>query len=244
MYYPCDGKWWEEDRQDYGGSLTWVESHNWGEASYAWSEDNSMVTAAHACQVNADHVETETVRTSYEVITAPTTESEGLGRYTAVFEKLGFETQTKEVVIDMFPGYAVSISDYTKTTATDLDPSVLYSGEVVFTVSSEEDKPVLVAVKNGDSYTVLPCTTDENGVHSFTAEISDDTTIALVFRGDVNLNGKLETRDATLVCQVKNGAYGNELNQLAADVNNNGKVETRDATLLCQARSGNYTIPW
>ena len=119
-----------------------------------------------------------------------------------------------------------------------------------FTVSSTNDQAALVAVKKtaaeNDTFELVKCTTDEEGNHSFTIDVTEDTTVALAFRGDANLNGKLETRDATLICQVKNGAYSNRgnLSSFAADVNNNGKVETRDATLLCQARNNNYTISW
>ena len=145
-----------------------------------------------------------------------------------------------------------NIEDFTKEKATvaGIDEENLYSGEVTFTVSSEDDQAVLVAVKKtaeeDDAFELVKPTTDEEGNHSFKIEVTEDTTIALVFRGDANLNGKLETRDATLICQVKNGAYSNRgnLSTFAADVNNNGKVETRDATLLAQARNNNYTISW
>ena len=149
-------------------------------------------------------------------------------------------------------GFKITIEDFTtaKATVTGIEADSLYSGEVSFTVASEDDQAVLVAVKKtaeeDDAFELVKPTTDEEGKHSFTIEVTEDTTIALVFRGDANLNGKLETRDATLICQVKNGAYSNRgnLSTFAADVNNNGKVETRDATLLAQARNNNYTISW
>ncbi len=155
-------------------------------------------------------------------------------------------------VIPLGDGFQITIEDFTKEKATvaGIDEENLYSGEVTFTVSSEDDQAVLVAVKKtaeeDDAFELVKPTTDEEGNHSFKIEVTEDTTIALVFRGDANLNGKLETRDATLICQVKNGAYSNRgnLSTFAADVNNNGKVETRDATLLAQARNNNYTISW
>ena len=136
--------------------------------------------------------------------------------------------------------------DYTKGSASISEGMMLTSGETVFTVSSEGDKPVLVAVKNGDEDTVLKCTTDENGIHRYAAELGPDCEIVIAFKGDTNLNGKLEMRDATLVSQVKNGTYsgGGGLSSLTADINGNGRVETRDATLICQARNGAYTAQW
>ena len=144
------------------------------------------------------------------------------------------------------PDLSEITEDYTKGAASVSYVETLESGETVFTVSSEGDQAVLVAVKNGDTYTVLKCTTDENGEHRFTAELGPDSEIVIAFKGDTNLNGKLEMRDATLVSQVKNGTYtsGGGLSSLTADINGNGRVETRDATLICQARNGAYTAQW
>ena len=226
--------------------------HDWAEKTYEWAEDNSVCTARTHCKRDDSHYLDIPVKTTYEVITAPTTETEGLGRYTAVFEA-PFETQTKDVVIEKLPaeGFRITIEDLkTNATVTGIDEESLYVGTVSFTVSSTNDQAVLVAVKKtaaeDDTFELVKCTTDEEGNHSFTIEVTEDTTVALAFRGDANLNGKLETRDATLICQVKNGAYSNRgnLSSFAADVNNNGKVETRDATLLSQARNNNYTISW
>ena len=226
--------------------------HEWAEKTYEWAEDNSVCTARTHCLRDDSHVLDISVKTTYEVITAPTTETEGLGRYTAVFEA-PFETQTKDVVIEKLPadGFKITIEDMKTNAAVEgIDEEGLYSGTVTFTVSSTDDQAVLVAVKRtaaeDDSFELVKPATDEEGKHSFTIEVTEDTTIALAFRGDANLNGRLETRDATLICQVKNGAYSNRgnLSVFAADVNNNGRVETRDATLLAQARNNNYTISW
>ena len=143
-----------------------------------------------------------------------------------------------------YGGYDVTVANYTKGKATtSLVPGLLYSGVITFTVSC--DQAVVVAQKTDDGYTLLKCTT-EGGVHRYTVIVSADTVIAVAIRGDTNLNGSLEMRDATLVSQVKSGAYSNAdgLSTLTADINGNGRVETRDATLICQARNGSYVAPW
>lgn len=76
-----------------------AHTHQWGLPSYTWADDNSKCTAKKVCELNTAHVESETVNSSYEVVTPATETEDGLGRYTATFTKEGFSTQTKEVPI-------------------------------------------------------------------------------------------------------------------------------------------------
>ncbi|MBQ1340869.1 MAG: cell wall-binding repeat-containing protein, partial [Erysipelotrichaceae bacterium] len=69
--------------------------HNWNEPTYSWKEDYSTCTATRTCK-NGDHLETETVNTTEEVI-APTCKEDGKIIYTATFKNPAFETQTKTV---------------------------------------------------------------------------------------------------------------------------------------------------
>ena len=75
-------------------------NHDWNLTTYTWSDDNSTCTATRVCNNDSTHIQTETVETSYEIITLATEESEGLGRYTATFVNDAFETQTKDVDIE------------------------------------------------------------------------------------------------------------------------------------------------
>ena len=72
--------------------------HEWGEAEYTWSENNSTVTATRVCTHDTGHIETETVSA---VVTTmdPTCEEPGKTVYTATFENPAFAVQTKEVTI-------------------------------------------------------------------------------------------------------------------------------------------------
>jgi hypothetical protein len=193
---------------------------------------------------------TETVNTTYEVVTPATTEAEGLGRYTAEFENELFETQTKDVVIDKLPieGYHIIVTDYTKGAATtDIVAEQLYSGEVTFTVTCA--KACVVAIVNGDgTYTKLACTTTEDGKHTFTVTVTDaDVTIVVALRGDTNLDGKITTYDATMAKQKYLGtafAIDAALQELTADADGNGRITTYDATLIKQAYLGSATLSW
>ncbi len=226
--------------------------HDWDAPTYEWAADNSTVTATRVCKNDPAHVETETVNTTYEVVTEPTLEAEGLGRYTAVFANEAFETQTKDVVLPKLEptGYHIYVTNKTRTPAlatTSLNEETLYSGAVTFTVTC--NKACVVAIDNGDgTYTKLDCTATESGEHSFAVTVTNaDVTIVVALRGDVNLDGKVTTADATMVKQAYLGtafAIDPNLQTLTADANRDGRISTVDATFIKQAYLGSYTIQW
>ena len=73
--------------------------HDWGEPVYTWSEDNSLLTAAHTCKHDENHTETETVEV-YGVITPPTEDAPGNALYTpAPFSDKSFAGESIEFYI-------------------------------------------------------------------------------------------------------------------------------------------------
>lgn len=84
--------------------------HQWGETAYTWSEDNSSCTASHTC-TRADcgkitlvvGSESETVATSYRVVSNPTCAALGVGEYSAEFQNAGFARTAKNVDIPTIP---------------------------------------------------------------------------------------------------------------------------------------------
>ena len=129
---------------------------------------------------------------------------------------------------------------------TGIEPGTTYSGEVSFTV--EANKACAVAVKNANgTYTVLKCTTAD-GEHRYTAELTEDCTVVVAYRGDANLDGKANTKDATLAKQVYLDLatldQDEALQKLAADVNGDGGVSTKDATVIKQAYLDLISIAW
>ena len=76
-----------------------IHAHSWGTPTYEWNDDNSKCTATRMCIKDNDHIETETVDSTFEIIIEPTYTTEGLGRYTASFINSSFSTQTKEAII-------------------------------------------------------------------------------------------------------------------------------------------------
>jgi hypothetical protein len=147
-------------------------------------------------------------------------------------------------------GYHIYVTNKTKAPSlatTTLNDETLYSGVVTFTVTCA--KACVVAIDNGDgTYTKLDCTATENGEHKFTVTVTDaDVTIVVALRGDVNLDGKVTTADATMVKQAYLGtafAIDPNLQTLTADANRDGRISTVDATFIKQAYLGSYTIQW
>ena len=91
-----------------------VLGHNWGDAQYEWSSDNSTCSAKKICKRDISHIETETVTATSKVIKEPTTTSTGTDIYTAKFNNTDFETQTKTVTLDKLPDNIKEFPDIKK----------------------------------------------------------------------------------------------------------------------------------
>ena len=73
--------------------------HDWGEITCTWAADYSTATATRVCAHDETHVETETVETTYEIVTPPTATTSGTGRYIATFTNPAFGTQQAEITL-------------------------------------------------------------------------------------------------------------------------------------------------
>jgi len=142
-------------------------------------------------------------------------------------------------------GYTVTLTDYTKggATVTGVDNGGVYSGSVTFTVAAAS--AVVVAVKDGDSYTPIECKTNGD-THSFTVNVTGDTEIVLAFKGDADLNGKVTTTDGTMIkrAAMKTYTFDTPLKTLVSDVNGDGTVRTTEGTMVSRAAMKTYTLPW
>ena len=76
-----------------------AKGHDWNASAYVWADDNLTVTAARICQ-NGDHMETESVAASRELVTAPTDKEAGTYQIVGkAFENPAFEIQSKTDLI-------------------------------------------------------------------------------------------------------------------------------------------------
>ena len=72
-----------------------LDTHEYGEPSYEWAEDNSSVTASRVCAKNDKHVDSETVTPAVITTKEATCEEAGEATYTATFTNPAFTAQTK-----------------------------------------------------------------------------------------------------------------------------------------------------
>ena len=142
---------------------------------------------------------------------------------------------------DMDAGYIVTVTSYCGENATvNLNSGGSYQGEISFTVLSVRDQAVLVTVKNGNNYTVLPCTADGKR-HVFTLNVTKNTEIVVAFKGDVNLDGSLDLKDSLRVKKYvagDAGQIGDQIQLLAGDVNADGSVNLKDLLAIKKAIAG------
>ena len=146
-------------------------------------------------------------------------------------------------------GHHIIVDDYTKGLATtSIDAGALYSGEVSFTVAC--DKVCGLALVNEDgTLTRLTCTTAD-GVHSYSVTVADeDVNLVIVFRGDADLDGSVEGKDATLIRQIvvgnNNLTEGKEALQIfAADLNFDGELQGKEATMIAMSVIGTRSYDW
>ncbi|MBR1847361.1 MAG: leucine-rich repeat domain-containing protein [Bacilli bacterium] len=74
--------------------------HDWNEPTYEWNADHTECTASRTCKRDANHVESETKQSTYEVITPNTCTEGGEGKYTVEFENPAFAKQTYNRVLN------------------------------------------------------------------------------------------------------------------------------------------------
>ncbi|MBP5694098.1 MAG: leucine-rich repeat protein [Bacilli bacterium] len=74
-------------------------THKWGRPTYTWSSDYTSCTATRVCEDNPEHVERETVNSTYTVLTEAQCEIDGEGRFTARFENEEFEIQAYNITV-------------------------------------------------------------------------------------------------------------------------------------------------
>ena len=98
-----------------------AKGHTWGDVTYTWNERHTTCTAVRNCKANDGGEDSETANATYAVVTAPTSGTAGLGRWTAVFENEAFETQTFDVTL---PATGGSTGGTTKPSGNAGKPSV------------------------------------------------------------------------------------------------------------------------
>ncbi|MBR2284240.1 MAG: InlB B-repeat-containing protein [Ruminococcus sp.] len=144
--------------------------------------------------------------------------------------------------------YRIFIDDYTNGIAkvNGIKSGDYYdTGDVSFTV--EASQAVAFGIDNeDDTYTRLYCTDNGNGSYTFTVTLTDsDIYLVEGFKGDADLNGAVQLRDATLINKVK--ADKASLSDIAAfigDADGDDSIKLRDATLINKVKAEKDTTKW
>lgn len=154
--------------------------HAFGVASYEWNDDYSSCTGTRTCTRGDCHeVETVKVKSTYEVIEEPKCFSTGIGRFTATFDKEGYETQTHDVILDP-SGHIYSRNEW--KWASDYS-----SATVTFKCLNCEDSETKDAVVTSSVTQVQSCTKGEITSYNATVE----------FKGKIYVDTKIiETKPA------------------------------------------------
>ena len=95
--------------------------HTWGDVTYSWNDRHTTCTAVRTCTANDGGEDSETANATYAVVTAPTSGTAGLGRWTAAFKNKDFKTQTFDVTL---PATGGSTGGTTKPSGDAGKPSV------------------------------------------------------------------------------------------------------------------------
>lgn len=120
-------------------------------------------------------------------------------------------------------------------------------GENTFTVASTNDIACVVIVKDAEgNYTRVTAATDEeNGIHSFTAELAVGDQIVVVMKGDLNMDGDISAKEARNALQASSGLR--ELTALEfaiADLDGSGDIAAKEARNILQASSETRKLGW
>ena len=134
-------------------------------------------------------------------------------------------------------GYKITVTDYTRginkvsegDKVTTIDQQGSYTGNYQFTVTFA--KACVVISKVGNNYTRLFGTKISDDSYVYTVNLSSDTEIIVALKGDFDLNGKIQAKDAAAISKKTN----DKLISLIADVDSNGKLQGKDAAIASKA---------
>ncbi len=116
--------------------------------------------------------------------------------------------------------------------------------ENAFVVASETPCVVLISENDGRTYTRLSGAAGETA-YTFTATITANTTITVLYAGDIDGNGKLDNTDVVVLKSFYLGkTAGDSRTRIVGDLNGNGSVDNTDVVKLKAASLGKEVLPW
>lgn len=131
-------------------------------------------------------------------------------------------------------------------------PSVLDKNDVTFsgstmTVKPDETTPAcVVLVKNGDEYTPVAATKNDDGSYSYDmSAMPEGASIVVAVKGDLNGDGTLSALEARQILKAANDSYtlGN-YEKAVGDLDGDGAVSALEARQILKAANNSFTMPW
>lgn len=118
--------------------------------------------------------------------------------------------------------------------------------EDTFIISSTNDAPGVVLVKDAEGNYTRRTVTTEDGVHKVVIGAGESVVVGIL--GDANGDGKLTAADCSKIMSValnKEGAsYPSEFNCLLADLNGDGKTSAADCAKITAIALGRIQVTW
>ena len=261
-YWSCEGcdKYYSDDQ-----GATEIEENSWiipaighiyGDPVWTWAEDHSSATATFTCSV-CGHTEVITDDDIDAVIIPATEQANGSETYTASIEFNGETyTTTEEFVLTYkildHPNFTIAgvIEGFRPE---DEESIVTITDSIAGTFNVTYSKACVVIVRTVDDEGVehferLHCTMVEGAENTYAYDLSElnrifnsDIEIIVAVKGDVNGDGRFNTRDRTAVGKALLEATDENyralvgLSAFMADVNQDGKLNTRDRTRIGKA---------
>ncbi len=144
--------------------------------------------------------------------------------------------------------YKVTITNYTRDTViyTNLQSGSYYLGEVMFTVKASQ--VLALGIDKGDgTYTRMYCTPLDDGTYQYTLNVVDsDITFVVGFKGDFDLNGRVNSLDSTKVSRYKVGSFeiDNAASLFIGNIDANKKINSLDSTKISRYKVGTFSVEW
>ena len=211
-----------------------LKAHTYGKPTWTWNKDYSSATATFKCTEceDAQVVDATITKTDTEYIATVTFEGE---TYTDIVP-IVVETTTT-------PATTANTDETTTTPATTANTDETTTTPAT-TANTDQTTTTPATTANTDQTTTTSATTsstsgDTTTTSITTTSVSEDTTTSqsteVLRLGDVDLNGKITTKDLLLIKRyLLNMASFEDGSQsfINADINQNGKVTTADLIAL------------
>ncbi|MCR5090238.1 MAG: hypothetical protein K6C08_12105 [Oscillospiraceae bacterium] len=171
-YWSCDtcGKLFKDEDGttaiEESDTVVAATGHSWGAVTYTWTvndDGTAAIVASQVCENDSTHIRSEAGTVSYSVTTPATSDSKGVGTYSAVFTN---------------PEYTIQTMDVELPALTDIWTAAVYTwsdnnSSVTASRSKIDDETAVQSEEVNSSFVSTPATCTEEGTTVYTAVFSN-----------------------------------------------------------------------